>query len=60
MLSLVAILTLLALFALVVIFGGMFKWKGLTIALITTAGALIVFGGMMAVAIVVIVNSMGK
>jgi len=60
MLSLVAILVLFALFALVVVFGVMFKWKGLKIALITTAGAFVVLAGMMALAIVIIVNSMGN
>ena len=36
--SFVAILALLALFALVIIFGIMFKWKGWKTALITTGG----------------------
>ena len=58
--SFVAILALLALFALVIIFGIMFKWKGWKTALITTGGALIVFIGMIAVAVVVIINSMGN
>ena len=58
--SFVAILALLALFALVIIFGIMFKWKGWKTAFITTGGALIVFIGMIAVAVVVIINSMGN
>jgi len=58
--SFVAILALLAMFALVIIFGIMFKWKGLKTALITTAGALIVFVVIIATAMVVIVNSMSN
>jgi hypothetical protein len=58
--SFVAILALLALFALVITFGVMFKWKGWKIALITTGRALIVFIEMIAVAVVVIINSMGN
>ena len=58
--SFVVILALFTLFALVFIFGVMFKWKGLKTALITTAGALIVFDGMIAEAVAVIVNSMGN
>ena len=58
--SFVAILALLALFALVIIFGIMFKWKGWKTAFITTGGALIVFAGMIAIIIVMIVNSMGN
>jgi len=54
------ILALLALFALLVIFVVVYKWKGLKTALIATVSTLIVFAGMIALAIVVIVNSMGN
>jgi len=60
MMAFTLILTLLALFALLVIFVVVYKWKGLKTAIIATGSAFLVFAGMMALAIVVIVNSMGN
>lgn len=54
------ILALLAVFALIIVFGVVYKWKGLKTALIATGGAFVVFSVMMALAIVIIVNSMGR
>jgi len=54
------ILALLALFALLIIFVVLYKWKGLKTALIATVSILIVFTGMIALAIVVVANSMGN
>ena len=46
--------------ALLVIFVVVYKWKGLKNAIIATGSAFLVFAGMIALAIAVIVKSMGN